>query len=278
MEEQQAQRTRRKFSDEFKRDAAAIVRPLIQSLWIGDRLSTMERLCITSFLEHGHPFHLYVYDEVANAPSGVILEDAAEIMPRDKIFRYKGHDSVAGFADLFRYQLLLERGSYWVDTDEICLTPFPSEPEYVFASQATQRAKRYTRPRPPQVNVNILKAPPGSEIFGYCFDAASRRNSDDLVWGEMGPKLISEAVEKFGLRDFVADHRDYCPVDWWQFQRLIQPNSLGTLFDKLRMALQGPRGIHLWNEMWRRNSLEKDAEYPRSSIYEKLKRRYDVTC
>jgi len=56
MEEQQAQRMRRKFSDEFKRDATAIVRPLIQSLWIGDRLSTMERLCITSFLEHGHPF------------------------------------------------------------------------------------------------------------------------------------------------------------------------------------------------------------------------------
>ena len=141
MEEQQAQTTRRKFSDEFKRDTTAIVRPLIQSLWIGDRLSTMERLCITSFLEHGHPFHLYVYDEVANVPRGVILEDATEIMPRDKIFRYKEHDSVSGFSNLFRYKLLLERGSYWVDSDEICLAPFPSEPEYVFASEAVQREK-----------------------------------------------------------------------------------------------------------------------------------------
>ena len=32
---------------------------VIQSLWIGDRLSVMERLCIQSFLDQGHQFHLY---------------------------------------------------------------------------------------------------------------------------------------------------------------------------------------------------------------------------
>lgn len=249
-------------------------RPVIQSLWIGDRLSTMERLCITSFLEHGHPFHLYVYDEVANVPTGAVIKDAIEILPRDMIFRYKEHDSVSGFANLFRYKLLVERGSFWVDTDQICLAPFPSEPEYVFSSQASRRPNRYSRPKPPLTNVGVLKAPAGSEIFGYCFDAASRLNTDDLKWGETGPNLMSEAVKRFEMNDFVAHYRDYCPVAWWQYQRLIQPNSLGARVDKIQIARHKPLGIHLWNEMWRREGLDKDAEYPRSSIYEKLKGRY----
>ena len=33
----------------------------IQSLWIGPRLSNMEHLCIKSFIDHGHKFHLYIY-------------------------------------------------------------------------------------------------------------------------------------------------------------------------------------------------------------------------
>ena len=255
----------------------AMSRPLIQSLWIGDRLSTMERLCVTSFLEHGHPFHLYVYDEVANVPTGAVVKDAAEILPRDKIFRYKEHDSVAGFANLFRYKLLLERGSFWVDTDEICLAPFPSESEYVFSSQAVQRTKGDSLPKSQQANVGVLKAPAGSEIFGHCFDTASRRNSDDVTWGETGPILIAKAIEKFELNDFVAHYRDYCPIDWWQYQRLTQPNSHGALLDELQMARHKPYGIHLWNEMWRREGLDKDKEYPRTSIYEHLKRRYAET-
>ena len=32
---------------------------MIQSMWIGSRLSVMERLSIQSYLEQGHPFHLY---------------------------------------------------------------------------------------------------------------------------------------------------------------------------------------------------------------------------
>ena len=37
---------------------------VIQSLWIGERLSVMEQLSIRSYLDQGHPFHLYVYSPV----------------------------------------------------------------------------------------------------------------------------------------------------------------------------------------------------------------------
>ena len=35
---------------------------IIQSLWIGPRLSNMEYLCIKSFIDFGHEFHLYTID------------------------------------------------------------------------------------------------------------------------------------------------------------------------------------------------------------------------
>ena len=44
----------------------------IQGLWIGTDLSIMERLSITSFLQQGHDYHLYVYDELPNVPAGTL--------------------------------------------------------------------------------------------------------------------------------------------------------------------------------------------------------------
>ena len=62
----------------------------IQSLWIGERLSTIERLSIQSFLTNGHEYHLYVYSDVGEVPSGVVLKDASSIIPRDGIFTTRG--------------------------------------------------------------------------------------------------------------------------------------------------------------------------------------------
>ena len=54
---------------------------LVQSLWIGDRLSAMEQLCISSFLRQGHAFHLYVYQETAGIPAGTVVLDGNRILP-----------------------------------------------------------------------------------------------------------------------------------------------------------------------------------------------------
>ena len=54
---------------------------VIQSLWVGDRLRTMERLCISSYLRNGHDFHLYTYNPVEGIPDGTVVKDANEVMP-----------------------------------------------------------------------------------------------------------------------------------------------------------------------------------------------------
>ena len=56
---------------------------IIQSLWIGDSLSKSEQLCVKSFVDNGHEFHLYIYGDVKNIPEGVIVKDGNEIVDDD---------------------------------------------------------------------------------------------------------------------------------------------------------------------------------------------------
>ena len=79
---------------------------MVQGLWVGGRLSELERLSIASFLAHGHRYHLYTYGDVPNVRPGAVIHDGREILPESRIFRYRDHASYAGFANFFRYRLL----------------------------------------------------------------------------------------------------------------------------------------------------------------------------
>ena len=73
---------------------------IVNALWIGEHLSSVELLTIKSFLNNGHSFVLWAYDEIkTELPKGVILKDANEIFPKSKVFSYKysnqfGHGKV----------------------------------------------------------------------------------------------------------------------------------------------------------------------------------------
>jgi Glycosyltransferase sugar-binding region containing DXD motif len=99
----------------------------------------MEILSIRSFQVHGHDYHLYAYEPIENLPAGVVVQDANEILPRSSIFQYTGYATYAGFANFFRYKLLLERGGWWADTDVVCLRPFEFAFPYVFGSETCSR-------------------------------------------------------------------------------------------------------------------------------------------
>jgi len=247
--------------------------PIIQSLWIGDALSVMERLCISSFLSNGHTFHLYTYGGVKNVPKGTILKDAAEIINPDKIFKYKGRDTFAGFADFFRYKLIYEKGSYWVDTDIVCLRPFNLHQEYVFAGAKKRKLFGLLGDKF-RVGCSVIKTPPGSEIMNYCYEVSSGKILQEMEWGEIGPKLLETAVIKFGLQDSVACRGTFSTIEWDQWHRFISDSLLVSWQEQARIALYKSRSIHLFNEMWRLNGVDKNARFPKRSMYEMLKRRY----
>ena len=238
---------------------------VVQSLWIGPKLSSMEKLCIHSFLKHGHQFHLYVYDQVDGVPTQTKLCDANEIVPSSRIFFYSEHNSCAGFANMFRYKLLLERGGWWVDMDTVCLRPFSFFDPYVFSSEST--AAGATEEGCYCANTGIIRTPPATELMRYCWEHCDRADNRTLKWGETGPKLFARALEVYSLGHFLQQPSVFCPIPFYEWSRALIPGPEWKFSGETR-------AIHLWNEMWRRNNHPKDASYDPGCLYERLKSRY----
>lgn len=232
----------------------------IQGLWIGPELSLMEQLSISSFLQNGHDYHLYVYDDVKNVPAGTVVRNANEILPAARIFQYKDRPTYAGFSNFFRYKLLLERGGWWADSDTICLKTFEFPDEYVFSSEINHRGVEV-------INSGIMKVPAGSSIMSFAWKICEAKDSSRLEWGEIGPRLMARAVRKFSLKRYKKDSRAFCPVDYEEWQTVLQPGVCWA-FDDRTFA------IHLWNEMWRLAGQDKNARYHERCLYERLKRTY----
>jgi hypothetical protein len=232
---------------------------VIQTLWIGERLTKMEQLSIASFLCHDHEVHLYVYERPSGVPKGTTLRDANTILPASAIFKYSSNGSYAGFANFFRYKLLSERGGWWVDTDLVCTRRFDFDDEYVFSSEVNRDVI--------VPNVGALKVPAQSPVMTYAWDFCQRADATLLRWGQTGPALIRAAIDAHGLQSCIKAPEVFCPIGWFEWQRLIEA-------DPLHQLTTVTRGIHLWNELWRRSGTSKDADYPPSSLYETLKRRY----
>ena len=232
---------------------------VIQSLWIGRSLSTMEQLSITSFLANGHQFHLYAYDCIAGLPAGARIMDAGQILPQSRIFRYSGSGSFAGFSNFFRYKLLLDHGGWWVDVDTVCLRPFDFADEYVFSSEVHEGAE--------VIDSAVIKAPQGSEFAEHAWEVCQAKDPKKLVWGETGPRLVGEAVERCGLHRYVRRAATFCPIPFREWESVLAAERHQDLAENVF-------AVHLWNEMWRDSARDKDASYPAGCLYERLKSRY----
>lgn len=254
---------------------------VVQSLWIGDRLSDLERLSIRSFLCHGHTYHLYVYREMKDVPAGTILKDAGAIIPESEIFTY-ANGSYAAFADWFRYRLMRETGHFWVDTDIVCLKPLYFEASRVFALQ-----------EPGVVNNAVLRFPAKDPVIRtlekqcrrpnalMLFDSLRRmrrklarrylegNDRGNIEWGEYGPKGLTLLLARYGLVPQALPAETFYPVPWTAWRSIFDGTIRGDLD-----ALNGSYCIHLWNEMLRRNQIDKNARFPRHSLIESLRDRY----
>lgn len=221
---------------------------IVQSLWIGERLGLVEQLCIMSFLKHGHEFHLYTYENVNGIPIGTTILDGNKILPKSEIFYYSEQQSLSGkrspvaFSNMFRYKMLLDKGGYWVDMDMICVRPFNFVEDYVFSSEIHQGRQT--------INAGVIKCPSGSDFAGYCYDVCRKKDKNKIKWGEIGPALVRESVEKHKLKHFVKSWDVFCPVGIDSVQNFVDPYKIDI----------GKRwyGIHLWNEIWRKNGLNKE--------------------
>lgn len=104
----------------------------INLFWDGAPLEKFELLNLKSFLVNDHNVNVFTYnrkifDIVSHKNLSII--DANEIINKSELFYYKGHgdcpiNSVCGFSDIFRYELLYRVGGWYLDFDITCLKNF----------------------------------------------------------------------------------------------------------------------------------------------------------
>jgi len=219
----------------------------------------MEQMSIASFLENGHEYHLFCYDNLDFVPDNVVLEDANQILASKNIFEYSRYKSYSGFSNWFRYKLLFERGGCWADTDVICIKPFDFDDEYVFSSEVDDGVE--------VINTGVIKAPAGSSLMEGAFRLCESKDSSKLAWGETGPRLLGAAVREAGLENYKRPYLTFCPIGYKDWEVVLDPSFTGGFEE-------GTYGIHLWNEMWRRAGRDKNARYHPDCLYERLRRKF----
>lgn len=233
---------------------------IIQSLWIGDKLSNVERLCVQSFLQQGHDFHLYTYQYIDNIPRGITLLDANSIIPFNKIFK-DSSGGFSGFSNWFRYQLLYDIGGWWVDMDSVCMNFFDIPEKYCFSSERDQEQNVI-------INCGFIKAIPKADFLVEILEYISSCDHSNVKWGQFGPRLFNTVIQTYDSKNYVKPPEAFCPINWYDMPQLVQEKEF--LFDNQTFA------IHLWNDIWRRKNLNKNATYHPDCLYEQLKMKYQI--
>jgi len=229
----------------------------VNGLWIGPRLSPLERACVQSFLAKGHRFNLYVYDAVENVPPACTLLDAAAIVPRSEVFAHAdgpGAGSLAGFSDLFRYKLLYERGGWWADLDVFCLTPTLPDASIVIGRQDEAL-----------INGAVLKFPPQHAAMSAAHSEALAKGAS-IAWAEIGPELLTRYVADGSIATQVLPKPVFYPLHFTQFWAVFDPRRTAHAAETMR----GSACLHLWNEMIRRHGIDKNVLPPDGSLLRNL--------
>lgn len=229
----------------------------VSMLWIGDRLSPIERLSMMSYLYHGHSVDLYVYANITGLPRGVRLRDGAEILSKDRIFSYQrgtGQGSFSAFSNMFRYKLMLTRWTYWSDTDILCLKPFDFKEAAVFGWEDNLR-----------IGSAVLRFPNDSAPLAQML-ATALRKGQDVSWGDVGPQLVTDTLKEFAEEAQAKPVSTFYPLHYGSWRMPFQPE----LTEEVTAACRESHAIHLWHEMFRRNDFDKFATPDPESFFGKL--------
>ncbi|WP_296742587.1 hypothetical protein [Mesorhizobium sp.] len=257
--------------------------PIVNMLWIGDRLGRIELLSVASWLNCGHPVRLHAYRPIANVPAGVELIDAEATVPFAdmKRLRYTKSGSYALGANYFRYRLQLAGAGLWSDIDMVCLKPVNFEGDCLFGLEdetlinnailyldaglpmATELAGLFRTNRlPPWTRMRRARKARVKRFFGLPVRPA------DLPWGTLGPAAVTALAHKHGLFERAQPRNVFYPLHFKQAAAVYDPAvSLESMLYEETLTL------HLWNEALREL---RDTTPPSGSPLAKLYAQFGI--
>lgn len=236
---------------------------VVHMFWAYGELSKLERLCISSFVLQGYQVNLWTYGTTLNAPQGVILRDAREVLPEVRVFRNKT-GSYASFSDLFRYKLLNEIGGLYADTDVIALV---GPGVFVRPTIVTERLRLgpddWVSDGTGDViaNNNLIynPSPERGNLIDLALAVADRFPTEKIKWGEIGPQLLGDLLILQEDHGFEIKGPDFSnPIVYWKC-----PNALLVQGVTLSPETQF---VHCYSSWWARTRTEKNKSYPSGSL------------
>lgn len=240
----------------------------VHLFWAYGNLSKFEKLSCNSFLKNGYDVSLWTYGEISNAPLGVNIRDAREILPESKVFLNKG--SYANLADLFRLAVLSKIGGLWSDLDVICILPSDQLPNHPFLVQEDTWEGSLNPSVPYVVTNNIIynPKPEAGNLVDLAYVYAERFPKGKIEWCEIGPYLINGITEMYKKHGFAI----YPP----SFANSIKAGEVMGVLLSPGTIDTGAHFIHLYNDMWRRSGTDKDSiVVPPDSILGMLEQKYN---
>lgn len=210
----------------------------IGALWIGGHLSYLEQLCLKSFVDAGQAITLYTYEGVSNAPNGVEIADAAQVLPQGGFLRHARTGSPALHSDLFRYHLLAQNDRMiWADTDAYCLRPFTTPNGHFYAWESEHG-----------LNGGVLGLPRDSETLGALLgftadefaippwfsapeqdrlralrDAGTPVHAAEQPWGVWGPAALTHFLQATGEVRHALPREALYPFHYRDRRHMLRP-------------------------------------------------------
>jgi hypothetical protein len=274
-------------------------RYLLQSYWSDAPLSLLERVCLLSWTAFGARVHLYTHDDPvalraqipAAAQPHITVLDADVILPRARKFTYKGPApkskradafTALPFSDLFRYELLRQKGGVWMDMDLVLIRPMPTRvlrAPYFFVTERTIQAGAYASREPTKpTNACIGARDPNSEWARWITDAAAARTETvTSAWTYM--RLFQESLRELDLERYLEPPEFVMPVNWWDLDGIFKTepclrSKYGVPSTCVADVFGNPAtvGIHLFRGLLRKRDLpyEDRSRIPPQSMLGQL--------
>jgi hypothetical protein len=122
-----------------------------------------------------------------------------------------------------------------------------------------------TKTKERRVASGFFKTPARNDVMQHCLSRFAQKDVTRVVHGETGPELLTEAVATCGKVPLIRENDLYFRIPWW---------SYALLFYDENVAVEDCYTVHFWNAMITTDKLDKDAQYPKDSVFERMKRKY----
>jgi hypothetical protein len=262
----------------------------IAMFWDGPPLGFIERLCVQSFVDAGHPVVMFSHGRVEGLPDGVERAPASDILANPKtMIRHERSGSPAPYADKFRYHLLArQEGIVWADTDAYCLRPFEPRDGYLFGLETDNVAA-----------IGVLALPAASpslaSLIAFCEDeyavprwmrpvhqaeierraaAGDPMHVSEMPWGVWGPRALSYFLKEHDEFHHALPPHVLYPVSFADRRLYFRPAA--RTWARVR---EDTVSIHFYGRRCRaRLNLVHDGVPPVGSILAELAERHGVAA